>query len=115
MTALVRGDIVLVPFPFTDLSGGKVRPALVINVIGADVLLAFLSSVIASEPPAPTDFVLDSSHPDFAKTDLKSAATFKLAKLVCLHRSLILRKLGRVSPAIQGELDARLARAVGLA
>ena len=115
MTAgLSRSDVVLVPFPFTDLSGGKVRPALVVNALGEDLLVAFISSVLPSST-APTEFVLEPSHPDFAKTGLKSAATFKLAKLVCLHRSLIRRKLGHISPAIQGEVDVRLARAVGLA
>lgn len=115
MTAtLSRGDIVLVPFPFTDLSGGKVRPAFVVNTIGEDVLVAFISSVLPTASPPPTDFVLTPSHPDFSTTGLKAAATFKLAKLVCLHQSLILRRLGHLSPAIQRELDGRLARAVGL-
>ncbi len=112
---LLRSDIILVPFPFTNLSTQKIRPALVINIITDDVLVAFISSVVPTSPPAPTDFVLMCNHPDFSKTGLKGAATVKLAKLVCLHRSLILRKLGRVSPAIQLELDKRLARAVGLA
>jgi len=28
---LVRGDVVLVNFPFTDLSGSKLRPALIVT------------------------------------------------------------------------------------
>lgn len=111
---LFRGDIVLVPFPFTDLSSSKVRPALIVNLLGADVLVAFISSVVPTPPLLPTDFVLERSHPDFPKTGLKTAAAFKLGKLICLDQSLILRKLGRVSPALQRELDLRLAKAVGL-
>jgi mRNA interferase MazF len=115
VTATVsRGDVVLVPFPFTDLSRRKVRPALVVNTVGEDVLLAFISSVVPAARPAPTDCVLGVAHPDFSATGLKAAATFKLAKLVCLHHTLVLRKLGHVTPAIQRELDVRLARAVGL-
>lgn len=112
---LARGDIVLVSFPFTDRSGSKIRPAVIVNLLREDVLLAFISSVVAPSGVEPTDFILTPSHPDFSKTGLKSAATFKLGKLVCLHRSLILRRLGRVGPAIQRDLDIRLARAVGLA
>ena len=111
---LTRGDVVLVPFPFTDLSGRKIRPALVVNVAGEDVLVAFVSSILPAAAPAATDWVLPVHHPDFSHTGLKAAAVFKLAKLVCLHQSLILRKLGHVSPSIQRELDERLARAVGL-
>jgi hypothetical protein len=42
-----RGAVVLTPFPFTDLSGQKVRPALVVSRSdrgGRDVLLAFITT-----------------------------------------------------------------------
>jgi mRNA interferase MazF len=111
--ALSRGDIILVPFPFTDLTSRKVRPALVLNVSGEDILVAFISSVAPSSP-TPADFTLSPSHPDFSKTGLRSASTFKLFKLICLDRSLALRKLGFVSPELQREFDLRLSKAVGL-
>jgi len=114
-TSLTRGDIVLVPFPFTDLTSGKIRPAVVINVFGEDLLIAFISSVISPSGPAATDFALATTHLEFPKTGLKLGSTFKLAKLLCLHQSRILRRLGKVGPAIQREIDLRLAKAVGLA
>ena len=47
---LSRGDIVLVPFPFTDLSEKKVRPAIIISTKNdIDVSVAFISSVIPEE------------------------------------------------------------------
>jgi len=50
-TNFKRGDIVLVPFPFTDLSSAKQRPALVVssdalNAASEDVLVAAITSQI---------------------------------------------------------------------
>lgn len=43
-SVFTRGDIVLVPFPFTDLSGNKIRPALVLGLNDEDVVVSFISS-----------------------------------------------------------------------
>ena len=44
---MFKGKIVLIPFPFTDLSGSKVRPAIILsnNKKGEDCLVAFISSL----------------------------------------------------------------------
>jgi mRNA interferase MazF len=112
---LNRGNIILVPFPFTDLSGQKVRPALILspNPVGNDILLAFISSVIPAAPEA-TDYVLDTTHSAFLQTGLKAASVFRMGKLATLHRSLILRRLGSTTPDLQEALDACLKQAVGL-
>jgi len=107
---------VLVPFPFTDLSGQKVRPAVIISPdpIGEDILLAFISSVIPTTPHL-TEYVLGATHPAFAQTGLRASVVFRMSKLVTLHRSVILRRLGRVPAELQATLDMKLKRVVGLA
>jgi len=45
----MKGKIVLVPFPFTDLTAAKLRPALVIHEGDRDVVTAFISSKIPSK------------------------------------------------------------------
>jgi len=113
---LKRGDIVLVPFPFTDLTAEKLRPAVIVSPDPQelDLVIAFISSVVPPGEMAETDFLLMSDHPDFSKTGLKKVSVFKLKKLLTIERTKLIRRLGRVSPTIQEELDRRLRSALGL-
>jgi mRNA interferase MazF len=113
---LKRGDVVLVPFPFTDLTTEKLRPAVIVSLDPQriDVIIAFISSVVSPEEPSETDYVLHQDEPDFVRTGLKRTSTFRMRKLLTIERSRIIRRLGRVSPAIQKELDVRLRQAIGL-
>lgn len=111
---ICRGDIVLVPFRFTDLSGRKVRPAVVVSVNNdIDVSLAFISSVVPDQP-ADSDLVLPESNSDFCITGLKKTSVFKMNKILTLERSRILRRLGKVSSSVSKQLDIRFKRAFGI-
>ena len=106
----------LVPFPFTNLAGRKVRPAVMISPDPQhdDVLVVFISSVIPNRL-SPTDWLVPADHPEFSMTGLKQTSVLKANKLLTLHRSLIRRRLGHLGPKTQAELDQRLLRTVGLA
>ena len=111
-----RGTVVLTPFPFTDLSGAKVRPAVVASRTdrpGDDVILAFVSSVV-SPRPLPTDLVVDPSHPHFRETGLKVPSIVKCDKLATVQRRIILGELGQLSATLLRELDERLRHAFNL-
>lgn len=112
---LKRGDIILVPFPFTDLTSSKVRPGVIVsaNPQRNDIIIAFISSVVPNTL-GETDFVLTTRNPDFASTNLKKDSVFKMNKLLTISSALILRRLGRINPDTQKELDNLLRKTLGL-
>ncbi len=113
-----RGSVVLVRYPYTDLTGTKVRPAVVLTPVSLivaldDVLCLFISSAIPAKL-LPTDLVLESSHASFPRTGLKSRSVLRAHKLALLHKSLVLRDLGRLESDLMDEVNRHLRIALGL-
>jgi mRNA interferase MazF len=89
---------VLVTFPFTDLSGQKLRPAVIVGrPSGDDYSFAFISSRVGSIDP-PAEHRLELTDPEFAATGLKAASLIRLNKIATLHRRLVQRRIGRLGP-----------------
>jgi mRNA interferase MazF len=85
-----EGALVLVPFPFTDLSGQKVRPALMLHVSrGEDCIVAFVSSD-ASRKIAPFHVIV----PTTTKNGLKVDSVVRVDKLATLQKKIILGEIG---------------------
>jgi mRNA interferase MazF len=100
------GTIVLVPFPFTDLTAQKVRPALIIssntnNKNSRDLILAFISSQNKQFGNA---FPIKSTHTDFHLSGLKVDSSVRLNKLATLDKKLLLGELGKLSPKMLKEI-----------
>ncbi|MEW6481555.1 MAG: type II toxin-antitoxin system PemK/MazF family toxin [bacterium] len=113
---MIRGKVVLVPFPFDDLSGTKVRPAVCLTEpIGTHrhVIIAFISSRIPDDLME-TDLILDSSQTDFIGTGLRVTSTLRLHRLMTVTTSFIQRELGNFSPQIQEEVNIRLRKLFSL-
>jgi mRNA interferase MazF len=105
---VARGDVVLVRFPFTDLSAHKLRPALVVGrPLDADLILAFITSQLRVEH-RPAEHLLDPNDPEFKTTGLKAASRIRLDKLATLRRSLIQRRLGNIGPATESAVSMAL-------
>ncbi len=107
---MIRGKVVLVPFPFDDLSAPKVRPAVCLTEpIGPHrhVVLAFITS---REPHAllESDVVLNSTDEDFPMTGLRVTPTLRLHRMMTVTTSLIRRELGELPRRIQDEVSAKL-------
>jgi mRNA interferase MazF len=113
---MTKGKVVLVPFPFDDLSAAKVRPAVCLtDPMGPHrhVILAFITSRIPADLME-TDIVLDTSQPDFVTMGLRVSSTLRLHRLMTASTSLILRELGELSPDIQAQAADKLRKLFGL-
>ena len=74
---MTKYRLVLVPFPFDDLSSSKLRPAVCLtDPLGPyrHVILAFITSRVPATP-LPTDLVLDAGDPHFDATGLRVSST----------------------------------------
>ncbi|GAB6286894.1 MAG: hypothetical protein STSR0009_30970 [Methanoregula sp.] len=107
---MTKHKVVLILFPFDDLSSTKVRPAVCFtDPIGPHdhIILAFITSRIPANP-IKTDLVIDSSNPDFALTGLRVSSTLQLHRLMTVTKSMLQRELGTLSPAMQVQVHERL-------
>ena len=109
-TPYKRGDVVLVPFPFTDLRSTKQRPALVIspdsfNASHDDLLEVAITTQIPATLAA-VEFLIPST--DLAACGLPKPSIIKLLKLVTLHRLLVVRRIGGLPEPILGQVSASI-------
>lgn len=106
----MKHKVVLIPFPFDDLSSSKVRPVVCLtNPIGPHrhVVLAFITSRIVANPLT-TDLILDATDTDFIATGLRVSSTLQLHRLMTATTTLIQRELGKLPPVRQAQVDERL-------
>jgi mRNA interferase MazF len=110
--SIAKGDIILVPFPFTDLSETKLRPAVVLWVDpkGQDVTLCFISSQ-SIDQVTDDEFVILPSDEEFEQTGLKSPSKVRVARIVTLERSLLQRRLGQLGSQHLQQLNLCLVKA----
>lgn len=89
------GTVVLVPFPFTDLTAAKVRPALVVSAGGAkaDVIVCFIGSKLT---PRLRNAVRVDPTP---QNGLKVPSVVRFDKIATLDRGVVLGELGRIDRA----------------
>lgn len=41
---MIKGDVILIPFPFTNLAGSKLRPAIILISTPDDLTLSFITT-----------------------------------------------------------------------
>lgn len=114
-----RGDIVLATLPFTDLSGSKTRPALVIqcdrnNHRLDDVIVAMITRTIHRVQSEPTQLLIDLATPDGAASGLLHTSVVKCEHVITLHGSLFTRIVGSLPANLMQQVDTCLKESLQL-
>ena len=100
------GDIILISFPFTDLSTKKVRPALVIsykNLFKKDLIAAAISSRIYGKL-SEREFLIKKESSYFAETGLKVSSIIKLDKISTIDKRIVSKKIGKLSDEVKNKI-----------
>ena len=104
-------QIVLTPFPYTDLSSTKLRPVLMLRQASArydDWLVCMVSSQI-QQADEEIDEIIDPADADFAVTGLKAPSVLRLSRLAVLDGKLLLGSLGSIGEERLLQVRQRLA------
>lgn len=99
-----KGKIVLIPFPYTDLSSSKRRPALILLERKDDVVVAFISSRIPSIIEKST-IPIEKNHKEFLSTGLKTNSALYLDKIATIAKNLILGEIGEIGKKIKSTIN----------
>jgi mRNA interferase MazF len=109
----MKGKIVAIPFLFTNLSGAKVRPALVIYEGHEDVIVAFISSKIPVEL-YDVDVLITDKMACFKRTGLKTNSVIQLNKLATIDKSLIEGEFGEIDSRLKEQVRETLIKVFDL-
>ncbi|OHD56843.1 MAG: growth inhibitor PemK [Spirochaetes bacterium GWF1_51_8] len=90
MERFIGGDVVVIPFPFSDLSAIKRRPALILKSLnGDDAILCQITSKQSRD-----SYALPCEESDFASGGLKIPSSIRINRIFTAEKSLILYKAG---------------------
>lgn len=104
MAGFVKGDVVVIPFPFSDLSGTKKRPALVLaSLPGSDIILCQITSRFRKDR-----YARELSQNDFRNGGLPVLSYVRPNRIFTADKNIILRKAGTLKTAVSQEIVQQL-------
>ena len=99
---MTKGDIVLVTFPFTDLKGSKLRPAVILTKTALDVTVCFITSQICWQES--TDVLLMPS----LKSGIRKQSLIRTNKIATIDKSLAKGLMGTLDSNEIQEFNQKL-------
>jgi mRNA interferase MazF len=104
MERFVKGDVVVVPFPFSDLSGEKKRPALIIKkIVGNDFLMCQITHK-SYEKSEEVELIKS----DFTRGVLQYDSFIRVTKIFTADESLVKYKIGFLKDEKMNEIITKI-------
>ncbi len=92
MAKFIKGDVVVVPFPFSDLTQSKRRPALVVSKIeGDDLILCQITSQSVKD-----SYAISLDDKDFETGSLKQTSNVRPNRIFTADSHIVLYKVGNL-------------------
>lgn len=90
MAKFIKGDVVVVPFPFSDLTQAKRRPALVVSVLdGDDIILCQITSKSIRD-----NYAISLDDKDFEAGNLKQSTNIRPNRIFTADSHIVLYRVG---------------------
>ena len=101
-----RGEIVLIPVPFSDLSASKKRPVLIVsndnhNTSSFDIVVVAITSNLAQQG-------ISLSNSDMSQGQLPKLSVIRCDKIYSLDRNIVVKSIGHVSNVIMDTVKAEI-------
>lgn len=103
-----QGDILLIPFPFSDLSTTKQRPVLVLsnsvyNKAQSDLVIAAITSNLSNKT-----YSIPITENDLDEGHLRVKSAIRADKLYTLSNQIVLKKFGHLKTTIFIEVKQKI-------
>ncbi|RLF67656.1 MAG: type II toxin-antitoxin system PemK/MazF family toxin [Thermoplasmata archaeon] len=104
MARFVKGDVVVIPFPFSDLTSAKRRPALVVAELeGDDLILCQITSQRVKDK-----YAISIENDDFETGSLRRRSNVRPNRIFTADRHIILRRVGHLRSEKTNEVVERI-------
>jgi mRNA interferase MazF len=114
-----RGDVVLLDFPFSDATGSKVRPAIVVQSDSLNqrlhsTLVVLVTKTTHRAGQVASQFTIEADTPSGKSAGLHFDSAVSCNNLYTVHKDFINYRIGRLTQELLPTLDGCLRAALGL-
>ena len=92
MEEFIKGDVVVIPFPFSDLSQTKRRPAMVISSVNSDIILCQITSKNIKD-----EYSIYIDNDNFVSGNLNQQSNIRPNRIFTADKNLIIYKIDHLN------------------